>query len=50
MSKRDLYNGYQEKYMTGNEIKEFLSVAYGTFGRHHERISSKKLMSIVLVK
>ena len=43
MSKRPVYNGYQETYMTGREIKEFLSDAYSTFGRHHSRISSTRI-------
>lgn len=43
MTKRDVYNGYQEAYMTGLQIKEFLSNAYVTFGRHHSMISSTKI-------
>lgn len=41
--KRAVYNGYEEKYMTGNEIFVFFKDAYGTFGRHHEKISSYKI-------
>ena len=42
MTKRPLYNGYEEAYMSGLEIKKYLSDAYETFGRHHSRISSTK--------
>ena len=43
LSKREVYDGYQEAYMTGCEIKTFLSDAYSTFGRHHSRISSTRI-------
>jgi hypothetical protein len=43
MGKRPVYNGYDEAYMTGKEIKEYLSDAYGRFGRHHEMISSTRI-------
>lgn len=37
---RAVYNGYEEKFMTGKEIKDYFRDAYSRFGRHHERISS----------
>lgn len=43
MEKRNVYNGYQEAYMTGAEIIDFLSDAYGTFGQHHSRVSSTRI-------
>ncbi len=43
MNKRKVYNGYEEKYMTGKEIKDFLSDAYETYGKHHTRISLSKI-------
>lgn len=43
LAKRAVYNGYQEAYMTGLEIKEFLTDAYSTFGRHHSMISSTRI-------
>lgn len=43
LAKRAVYNGYEEAYMSGLEIKEFLSDAYSTFGRHHERVSSTRI-------
>lgn len=41
--KKEVYNGYQEYYMTGNEIKEHFKGCYETFGRHHEKISSRQI-------
>ncbi len=43
MEKRKVYNGYNEMYMTGKELTEFLADVYVTFGRHHEKISCKKI-------
>lgn len=40
---REVYNGYEEHYMTGKEIKEYFSDAYLRFGRHHSMISSHKI-------
>ena len=41
--KRPVYNGYEEKYMTGQEIIDTFSNAYERFGRHHERITAYKM-------
>lgn len=41
--KRPVYNGYDEKYMTGQEIIDTFSKAYECFGRHHERTSAYKM-------
>lgn len=43
LAKRAVYNGYEEAYMSGLEIKEFLADAYGKFGRHHERVPSTRI-------
>ncbi len=43
MAKRDVYNGYEEKFLTGNEIKVLFSNSYECFGKHHSQISSHKL-------
>jgi len=40
---RDVYNGYEELFMTGEEIKEHFKNAYERFGKHHELISSCKM-------
>ena len=40
---KSVYNGYQETYMTGKEIKEFMVDAYVTFGKHHSKISSTRI-------
>ena len=41
--KREVYNGYEEYYMTGREIKKHFDGCYETFGRHHSIISSKQI-------
>lgn len=41
--KRLVYNGYDEKYMTGQEIIDTFSEAYELFGRHHDLISSHRM-------
>lgn len=41
--KMEVYNGYDEYFMTGLEIKERFKGCYETFGRHHEMISSKQI-------
>ncbi len=41
--KRPVYNGYEEKYMTGQEIINTFSKAFECFGRHHERTSAYKM-------
>lgn len=43
MTKREVYNGYEEKFLTGTEIKELFSDAYECFGKHHSQISSHKI-------
>lgn len=43
MEKRPVYNGYNERYLTGKEIKEQFKDAYGTFGKHHSQVSSTKI-------
>ena len=41
--KREIYNGYEEKNITGIEIKKYFENAYECFGRHHEKVSSHKI-------
>ncbi len=43
MSKRAVYNGYEERYMNGEEIKIYFKNSYLCFGKHHEKISSYKI-------
>lgn len=35
MVKRDVYNGYEEHYMTGMEIKKYFEGCYETSEKHH---------------
>jgi hypothetical protein len=41
--KTKVYNGYEEYFMTGQEIKEHFKGCYETFGRHHEKVSSHQI-------
>lgn len=41
--KRVVYNGYEEKMWTGLEIKEHFKNAYLCFGKHHGKISIRKI-------
>lgn len=43
MAKRDVYNGYEEKFLTGNELKVLFANSYECFGKHHQQISSHKI-------
>ena len=43
MKKTKVYNGYEEVYMTGREIKEHFNGCYECFGRHHEKVSSLQI-------
>lgn len=36
--KKQVYNGYQERYVTGREMAEFFKGCYLTAGRHHSDI------------
>ena len=38
--KKPVYNGYEEYYMTGIEVKEHFAGCYERFGRHHSQIRS----------
>ena len=35
MEKKPVYNGYEEQYVTGKELKDFFEERYLTTGRHH---------------
>ena len=41
--KRSVYNGYEAGYMTGKEIKEYLSDAYSRDGPYHEQTAGTKI-------
>ena len=41
--KTEVYNDYEEFYMTGAEIKEHFKGSYEIFGRHHEKVSSNQI-------
>lgn len=41
--KRPVYNGYEEKYLTGQQIFDLFSSSYECFGKHHQQISSHKI-------
>ena len=41
--KRAVYAGYEEQYMTGQEIIDLFSNAYECYGRHHEQITAYKM-------
>lgn len=41
--KRSVYNGYETAYMTGKEIKEYLSDAYSRVGPYHEQTAGTKI-------
>jgi len=43
MTKREVYNGYEEKFLTGKDIKELFSNSYECFGKHHQQVSSHKI-------
>lgn len=40
---REVYNGYEEFYMTGSEIKNHFKDAYPCYGRHHEKVAGYKM-------
>lgn len=40
---RSAYNGYEAGYMTGKEIKEYLSDAYSRVGAYHEQTAGTKI-------
>ena len=41
--KRSVYNGYEAAYMTGKEIKKYLSDAYSRVGSYHEQTAGTKI-------
>lgn len=43
MEKRAIYAGYEEKYLTGRQIKELFASSYECFGKHHQQISSYRI-------
>jgi hypothetical protein len=43
MLKRDVYNGYDEKFLTGRQIRELFVDSYECFGKHHQQVSSRKM-------
>ena len=43
MTKRPVYNGYQENFLTGEQIKQFFADSYECFGKHHQQVSSYKM-------
>lgn len=40
---RSVYNGYEAAYMTGKEIKKYLSDAYSRVGSYHEQTAGTKI-------
>jgi len=40
---RSVYNGYEAAYMTGEEIKKYLSDAYSRVGPYHEQTAGTKI-------
>ena len=43
MTKRDVYNGYDEKHLTGKQISELFADSYECYGKHHQQVSSHKI-------
>ncbi|HRN96909.1 MAG TPA: hypothetical protein PLZ58_00460 [Candidatus Saccharibacteria bacterium] len=43
MVKRDVYNGYEEKFLTGDQIRDLFANSYECFGKHHQQVSSHKI-------
>lgn len=43
LMKREVYNGYEEKFLTGKEIKDLFANSYECFGKHHQQVSSHKI-------
>jgi hypothetical protein len=43
MVKRDVYGGYEERFLTGAQIKELFANSYECFGKHHQQVSSYKM-------
>ena len=41
--KREVYNGYEEKFLKGDEIKQLFANSYECFGKHHQQVSSYKM-------
>lgn len=42
-TKRPVYNGYEERIMTGQELFDYFANAYECFGRHHQQIRSHRM-------
>ena len=40
-TKRPVYNGYEERIMTGQELFDYFANAYECFGRHHQQYSGR---------
>ena len=43
MQKRAIYNGYEEKFLKGSELKFLFANSYECFGKHHQRVASHKI-------
>ena len=43
MTKREVYNGYDEKFLTGNQIRDLFANSYECFGKHHSQVSSHRI-------
>ncbi len=43
MEKRAVYAGYEEKYLTGRQLRELFANSYECFGKHHHQVSSYKI-------
>lgn len=41
--KRKPYNGYEEFYLNGQQIRDYFKNSYELFGRHHSQVSSYKI-------
>lgn len=40
---RAVYAGYEEKYMSGKQMKKHFKGCYETFGRNHKKISNRAI-------
>lgn len=43
MEKRPVYAGYEEKYLTGKQLRELFTESYECFGKNHQQVSSHKM-------
>jgi len=43
MTKREVYNGYKEMFLTGSELRDLFSSSYECSGKHHGQVSSYRI-------